>query len=102
MVELGAGNGYWSRLLADAGIDVVAYDLEPAPSERNPWYAGMPSWFDVACGDESVVAAHSDRTLLLVWPTKNEVWPALALERFAVAGGTTGPVRRRGCGRSDG
>ena len=89
VVELGAGNGYWSRLLADAGIDVVAYDLDPAPSERNPWYAGMPSWFEVVSGDESVVVAHPDRALLLVWPTKNEVWPADAIERFAGAGGTT-------------
>eukprot|EP01047_Picozoa_sp_COSAG01_P060223 COSAG01_NODE_7349_length_3241_cov_27.885742_6_plen_28_part_01 len=26
MVEVGCGNGYWARLLRDAGVDILPYD----------------------------------------------------------------------------
>jgi hypothetical protein len=87
IVELGAGTGYWARLLADRGLDVVAYDVEPPPSPRNEFFPGCETFFDVRPGDERVVAVHADRTLLLVWPTREE-WAASALRRFAAAGGS--------------
>lgn len=31
VVELGAGTGYWAFLLQQRGVDVVAFDVEPAP-----------------------------------------------------------------------
>lgn len=87
IVELGAGNGYWAALLAAKGSDVVAYDIAPAPSPENQFFRGSEPWFPVLSGDEDAVADHPERTLLLVWPTYNEVWPADALERFYEAGG---------------
>ncbi|HEY9555824.1 MAG TPA: hypothetical protein VIR58_03755 [Acidimicrobiales bacterium] len=89
VVELGAGSGYWARLLHERGVDVVAYDRWPPPSSDNRFVDDVTPWFPVRSGDETVVAGHADRTLLLVWPTKNEVWPADALTRFHAAGGTT-------------
>lgn len=87
VVELGAGTGYWARLLADRGVDVFAVDVAPAPSPQNTWFAGTPAWWDVEVGDESRVDDHGTRTLLMVWPTRNESWPADATVRFAAAGG---------------
>ncbi len=87
VVELGAGTGYWARLLHDRGVDVVAYDTDPPPSPTNPWFAGTAPWFPVEAGTEEVVERHADRTLLLVWPTCNEDWGAAAAERFHRAGG---------------
>ena len=87
LIEVGAGTGYWARLLAERGVDVVAVDVAPAPSSRNTWFAGTAAWWDVEMGDESRVDDHGDRTLLLVWPTRNETWPADAVVRFAAAGG---------------
>ncbi len=88
VVEIGAGTGYWAHLLAQRGIDVVAFDIEPAPSQDNAWFAGTTPWHPVHRGDHHVVGRHPDRTLLLVWPTKNEIWPAEAITQHHNAGGT--------------
>lgn len=87
VVEIGAGTGYWSRLLYELGVDVVAYDLAPPPSPTNRWFAGSQPWYWVRRGDETVVDLHPDRTLLIVWPTRNDTWAARASERFHQAGG---------------
>jgi len=87
VIEVGAGTGYWARLLHDRGVDVVAVDAAPPPSPDNVWFAGVAPWYPVRVGDETAVDGHTDRTLLLVWPTRNEDWPADAAGRFAAAGG---------------
>src|SRR5919109_4354077 len=87
VVEIGAGTGYWARLLHDRGVDVVAFDIAPPPSPDNPWFAGVTPWYPVRHGDESAVDRFPERTLLLVWPTRAEDWGAAAVERFATAGG---------------
>lgn len=89
VVEIGAGTGYWARLLHDRRVEVAAYDLEPPPSATNPWFAGSEPWHRVERGDHTAVDRLADRTLLLVWPTKNETWPSDALDAYYDAGGTT-------------
>jgi hypothetical protein len=89
VVEIGAGLGYWAHLLDRRGIDVVAYDLEPPPSAENPWHAGREPWFPIEAGGVERVAEHADRLLLVAWPTRNETWPADAIERYAANGGET-------------
>ena len=105
VIELGAGTGYWARMLHEHHVDVVAYDIAPPPSEHNTWFAGRHTWFRVEVGDERVVAMHPERTLLLVWPTWNESWAADAAKlhldnsgRYLVyvgerPGGRTGDLR---------
>ncbi|MEI8240561.1 MAG: methyltransferase domain-containing protein [Actinomycetota bacterium] len=89
IVEIGAGTGYWASLLEEVGIDVVAFDPAPAGSADNTWFHSSASWFPVGRADNTVVDRHGDRTLLLVWPTRNEAWPAESLQRFLEAGGDT-------------
>ena len=89
VVELGAGTGYWARLLHDRGVDVVAYDRWPPGSGANHFVDDDVAWYPVRAGDQGMVAAHAERTLLLVWPTWNETWPADAAAEFHSAGGTT-------------
>ena len=86
VVEIGAGLGYWASVLHNSGVDVAAYDIAPPPSRNNRWYAGSEPWHQVEFGDPSVVRRHSDRTLLLVWPTRNETWPLMRWPS------TTGPL----------
>lgn len=88
VVEIGAGTGYWAHALEQRGLDVAAFDIEPAPSPENTWFAGARPWHAVHQGDHTVTALHADRTLLIVWPTKNEVWAAAAAEEYYDAGGT--------------
>ena len=87
VVEVGAGTGYWAHQLRERGVDVVAVDIEPAPSARSEWFAGARPWHPVHRGDHGVAGAHPDRTLLLVWPTKDAIWAASAVERYHEAGG---------------
>jgi hypothetical protein len=88
VVEIGAGAGYWAHSLHQRGVDVEAFDIEPAPSPRNAWFASTPPWYPVQRGDHNVVGGHPGRTLLIVWPTKSEVWAAAAVEHYFEAGGT--------------
>lgn len=87
VVEVGAGTGYWAAELTRIGVDVIAYDVEPPPSLRNRWFAGARPWFPVVRGDERVADHCPERSLLLVWPTRNETWAADAVARHHDAGG---------------
>jgi len=89
VVEIGAGTGYWARLLADRGSRVAAYDIAPPPSSANMWFGGSAPWYDVRPHDETVVDRAPPATLLLVWPTRNEAWSMAAAQRFHRAGGAT-------------
>lgn len=87
VVELGAGTGYWARLLHERGVDVIAHDRFPPPAPENPWFAGSTPWYPVTRGGEEIVEAYTDRTLLLVWPTRNEEWAARAATAHHAGGG---------------
>lgn len=89
VLEVGSGTGYWSRLLSERGVDVIASDIAPAPSTDNRWFAGCLPWSHIRAIDHRLAAQHPARSLLLVWPTQNEDWPSECLERFADAGGAT-------------
>ena len=105
VVEIGAGTGYWASLVHDLGVPTVAYDPAPPMSPDNKWFHSSSAWFDVQQGDETVVALHSDRTLLIVWPTRDQTWAGDALHHFHTAGGRTviyvgeGPGGRTGDAR---
>lgn len=87
VVEIGAGTGVWARVLDDAGVKVDAFDLHPPPSEENFWFAGSEPWFPVLRADHRVVEQFAERTLLLAWPTRTEIWAAEVLEMYHRAGG---------------
>lgn len=87
VVELGAGTGYWARLLHERGVDIVAYDLFPPPSPASRWFAGVTPWYPVVKGGEAMLQHHGHRTLMLVWPSRNEEWAARATSMYHRAGG---------------
>jgi hypothetical protein len=88
VVEIGAGTGYWAHLLDRRGVDVRAFDVEPAPSSANEWFAGTQPWHRIEIADHTVVAQWPTRTLLIVWPTKNDIWASAAVKRYHDAGGS--------------
>ena len=89
VVEIGAGTGYWARLLHDRGVDVVAYDRHPPERGSNRFVDMAQPWYPVQRGGAEVVNRHAGRTLLLVWPTWNESWAGDAVARYEEAGGHT-------------
>lgn len=103
IVEIGAGTGYWARLLTDAGADVVAYDhappeLHPDLDEwerrrdrfiepKNQWHPHASTWFPIIEGDTGAAADHPDRTLLLCWPPYDSPMGFDAASAYLDAGG---------------
>lgn len=67
IVEVGAGSGYWAKLLNDMGVDIIAYDSDSKTHYGSGTKHHSP-WFEVREGTESVAKNHPDRALLLCWP----------------------------------
>lgn len=69
LVDPIAGTGYWAYLLAQVGVDVVCYDLNPGTAlVTNGWH-DEDLHAPVSAKDcADAVASHPDRTLLLSWP----------------------------------
>lgn len=80
VVEIGAGGGYWAGMLRTRGVDVVAYDPDPA-GDLHKWHDGT-CWSEVLLGDHTSVIGHPDRTLLMVWPCYDESWTDQAVDLY--------------------
>jgi hypothetical protein len=69
LVEVGAGTGYWAHRLRSIGVDIVAFDQTPVDGERaNRYHSWTRPWTYVEAGDQTVLPAHTDRSLFLCWP----------------------------------
>lgn len=71
LVDPMAGTGYWAWVLTQAGVDAIAYDINPpAPdSERNQWHRNVIAYVTIGEADaKDSVSWHPNRTLLLSWP----------------------------------
>ncbi len=79
LVDFGAGTGYWAKLLADRGVDVVAIDN---------WTDQKPEklWFPVITGSYELLPPMRDRVLFLCWPPQGTT---MALNALKVWGGNT-------------
>ncbi|MBX9771761.1 MAG: hypothetical protein K2X29_10335 [Candidatus Obscuribacterales bacterium] len=81
LVELGAGNGYIAWLLQQMSVDIVPLDAFPVEEGKN-WFfntrfglpaAGGQSWTVIEKGLPKDLSSHSERTLLLCWPPRNNM-----------------------------
>jgi hypothetical protein len=69
LVDPIAGTGYWAYLLAQVGVDVVCYDLNPGTALLTNGWHDVDLYAEVAALDCAEAAAlHPDRTLFLSWP----------------------------------
>jgi len=77
VVEIGAGSGYWARVLSEAGIQVKAFD-------NFTWTDGFSQyWFEIEKGSIEKATEHSDKALMLCWPNYDEPFAYNALKAFA-------------------
>ena len=66
IIEVGAGKGYWARMISDRGGDVIATDvLDPSDSR---WTDGGDPWHEIVIADHTIAEEHGDRVLFLCWP----------------------------------
>ncbi len=83
IVEIGAGSGYWAYLLANMGVDIVAYDnAAGSKTYTETCFAYWKLWFEVEKGDERMAAEHKDRALFLCWPPYNSPMAEKALKNY--------------------
>lgn len=84
IVEMGAGTGYWAKLLSEEGAQVEAYDkAPPGEGSRNTYrFKHSPRHFDVREGDESLLPSLKADVLLLVWPCYDTPFAYRCLRRF--------------------
>jgi len=91
LVEIGAGSGYWARLLREAGAEIRAYDIAPPPPrprereqpQPGETYQFWRQWSRVMRGGPSVLARYSPAwNLLLCWPPYEKPMAADCLRRF--------------------
>jgi hypothetical protein len=83
IVEIGAGTGYWAKLVAEAGGDLRAFD-----NFRWKHLKGQfGRWFPVERGTPETAGEFPDRTLFLCWPPYNTRMAARALIAHAKTGG---------------
>lgn len=69
LVEVGAGTGYWARLLRDGGADIVATDID-ARGESTSWCSAT-RWTEVRQSDAATATAtYADRSVFACWPAR--------------------------------
>lgn len=72
LVEVGAGSGYWSKLLKAAGADIIATDLG-----KQSGYS--KAWLEMAAHVEKMSASDAvlrwpERNVFVSWPSYDEAW----------------------------
>jgi hypothetical protein len=84
IVEIGAGAGYWARLIREAGGDIVAYDTYP-PNQRNNGYcdSSKTTYHPVLQGGPEKALEHPDRALMLCWPPYQNNMASTSLKNYA-------------------
>lgn len=76
IIEIGAGTGYWAKLLEERGTDIVAFDTyqETYCFYENPkGNTFKPRHFNIQLGSYEQLCKYPNRTLFLCWPPMNDL-----------------------------
>jgi hypothetical protein len=85
LVEVGAGVGYWAKLLRARGVRVDAYDrLPPSPGneDSNEYHGRTPCVSRVDIGGPEVAAAQPRSTLFLCYPPPDDPMAVDCLHQY--------------------
>lgn len=82
IVEIGAGTGYWAKLLTEAGAEVIPYDIAPVGLGGNKYKQMTEDYGNVNVGGSEVVEQYSDHTLFLCWPPYSDPMAYDCLTRY--------------------
>jgi putative endonuclease len=78
IIEMGAGTGYWAKLLQNRGCNILAFDICPPGSSWfgrntpivNVWHPGSTRFTNVVNGNPRVLDLYTSKSLFLCWPPK--------------------------------
>jgi hypothetical protein len=75
IIEIGAGKGYWAKLLRNRGVDIIAYDKFVNTSK---------CWTNIVRGGPETLISpvHVKRNLFLCYPDEDESISIYCLENF--------------------
>ena len=63
LLEVGAGVGYWAKLLQDCGVDIVATDAMPTAAcgsdGVNSFHGRVPAWTEVQLAGAECAVSHA-------------------------------------------
>lgn len=96
LVEIGAGKGYWTSLLREAGVDIIAFDKFLGTKVGKSKSNDKNNWTEVLHGDPSLLLSSksnkktkdntqpslNNRTLFLCYPDEAESMAATCLENY--------------------
>jgi hypothetical protein len=76
VVEVGAGSGYMTRLMRNAGIDVVGSDIDDHKDDSGHGFIVAEHDPEQVSGVEAKTMArrHPERTVFCSWPSYKETW----------------------------
>lgn len=75
IVEMGAGTGYWMKLLRNENVDIIGFDLVPASvsGTQNEFHANTkPFVEDIRISTTNIICKYSERTLLICFPPPDD------------------------------
>jgi hypothetical protein len=83
IVEMGAGTGYWTWLLRQLNVDVIAYDKQLVVEGGDNQFKFKKPWTEVVQGSTEALVQHPDRALLLCWPDYASPFAEQALRAYS-------------------
>jgi hypothetical protein len=85
IVEIGAGTGYWAKLLTERGVIVHAYDTKAGGTSFYGQKVGK--YYYVQSGEEDRILDHPDSDLMLIWPPYDARMAEVCLDHWEAGGG---------------
>lgn len=80
LLEIGAGSGYWTRLLRTRGVDCIATD--PVLAYKNLKHGEHVDTLPIQ--GKTAVRHWRDRNVLCVWPSYEHTWARQALKALRI------------------
>ncbi len=70
LIEIGAGTGFWAKLLRGLGVDILTFDKYPPDKKHNNFHDKIV-YTNIQPGSPRTLRGYRDRTLFLCWPPYN-------------------------------
>jgi len=77
ILDVGAGTGYWTKILRDAGADVVASDIHVWKNAKLVFGVEIKK-MDAA----KAIKVYPNRNVFMSWPSVHESWAAEAVKQI--------------------
>ena len=78
LVEVGAGSGYWAKILRDAGADIIATDIGQQSGYSKLWVVDSVERMSA----DDAIAKWPERNVFVSWPSYDMPWAREMVEKI--------------------